>query len=420
MTASASPLQLPNWLRRALFDREYQRYVYSVLADREKVREAARTLSRERHKNRRSFLRNSIVSGLLSPNLSDSQKDFYRVDVATERENVSENRYYAIEPFDRTRVVVGRNGRYLNANWVRELHGGHWWIATQAPLPNTAHAFLSLFLQPDTRPPTNLAPPDSLGSRTCRLRTAVQLTVATEGGRTKAHPYFPSQVGGSYVIPAPEVCKDHALKITLEAEQKDDWAGCIQSTLRLVYCTRPSGEEDMLRYNKVEELGEPVFFTHLLFTHWPDFGVPEGPEEKACLLSFARLVAQINLAPPPYGSSSAEFHPDPPIVVNCSAGVGRTGSFIALNSLLRAHGLLLPDYPRSSPQSFPLLPPSPQGSLPSDLSDDEVATEVDSLREQRTSMVQRSEQQMLVYELLAAAYHEVEERSNQDSASRTN
>ncbi|KAL5533640.1 hypothetical protein ACEPAG_100 [Sanghuangporus baumii] len=421
MTATGSAVRLPDWLKRALFNREYQRYVYTVLADREKVREAARTLSRERRKSRRSLLHNSIVSGLVKSSLPDSHKDFYRVDVGTERDNVPENRYYAIEPFDRTRVVVGQTaegkGRYLNANWVRELHGGHWWIATQAPLPNTAHAFLSLFLQPDTQPPSNLAPPDSLGPQPCRLRTTVQLTMTTEGGRTKAHPYFPAQVGGSYIIPAPEGCMDPALKISLEAEQEDEWAGCIQSTLRLVHCTQPSGEQDMLRYSKVEELDEPVFFTHLLFTHWPDFGVPEGPEEKACLLSFARLVARVNLSAPPNGSTSTDIHPDPPIVVNCSAGVGRTGSFIALNSLLRSHGMLLPEYNRTSPQSFPPLPPSPQGPLPSDLAEDEVAFEVDSLREQRTSMVQRPEQQMLIYELLAAAYHEAEERANKGSIS---
>ncbi|EJC98673.1 phosphatases II, partial [Fomitiporia mediterranea MF3/22] len=401
---------MPAWLQRALYDRSYQVHVYQELAARETARENARTISRTRNgkKSGRSFLRASFSSSRRSA-VPDSHADHYRVDIGTKKENLPENRYYAIEPFDRTRVVVdglatdSQSERYLNANWVRELYGGHWWIATQAPLPNTAHTFLSMFLQPDTRPPDHLASPNSIGSTPCRLRTAVQLTLSSEGGRTKAHPYFPSEVGESFVIPAPPGCTDPAVKISLEAEKKDEYAGCIQSTIRLARCSQPIGEVDTLRYTKVEELGEPVFFTHLLFTHWPDFGVPEGPQEKAWLLAFARLVARVNRTPPPSTPPDAVVHPDPPIVVNCSAGVGRTGSFIALNSLLRAHGMLLPEYDQSWFDGLQPLPSSPQGPLPQTLEQDEVAAEIDSLREQRPAMVQRPEQQMLVYELLAAA-----------------
>ena len=297
----------------------------------------------------------------------------------------------------------------MNANWVRELFGGKWWIATQAPLPNTTHTFLSLLLQPNSRPPPGLLPPNSSESGS-RIRTVVQLTKATEGKITKAHPYFPNIIGESYIIPPPKGHHGTALKITLLEEYQVKTAHCIKSIVRLIRCTPPVGEPDQSRYSKVDEVGEPVHFTHLLFTDWPDSGVPEGPGEKAALLSFARLVTDVNLSPSPLLSQGSSYHPDPPISVNCSAGIGRTGSFIALCSLLRYYGFLSPTYSRENLTNLPPLPPSPLGKLPAQIAEDEVASEVDSLREQRMSMVQRPKQQILVYELLAAAFYEAEGR----------
>ncbi|THH03448.1 hypothetical protein EW145_g6242 [Phellinidium pouzarii] len=411
----SSPTSMPSWLQNALRSRAYINKVIDTLNERERTRELVRSTTRhnDAKKSRRSQLRQAFSS---SPSVPKRLAEHYCVEFGSRPENQYENRYLAIEPFDRTRVIVPSDSepreRYLNANWVRELHGGRWWIATQAPLPNTAHAFLSLFLQPDTRPPAHLARPDSLPPGPCRVRTAVQLTLASEGGRTKAHPYFPAEISQTLVVPPPNGSSFPALKITLEEQHKEPFACCVQSTLRLIPCAISRGEPDALPHGKVDEIGDATRFTHLLFTRWPDFGVPDGPEEKASLLSFLRLVISTNHSPPfASDSPTTSLYPDPPITVNCSAGVGRTGCFIALTSLLRSHGLLSPDYPRSSPADFPLLLASPQGPLPEELNGDEVAAEIDALREQRPSMVQRPEQHLLIYELLAAVYHENKARS---------
>lgn len=59
---------------------------------------------------------------------------------------------------------------------------------------------------------------------------------------------------------------------------------------------------------------------HFHFTTWPDFGVPEPPQT---LVRFVRAFRE---------RVSAEQRP---IVVHCSAGVGRSGTFIALDRILQ-------------------------------------------------------------------------------------
>jgi len=109
-------------------------------------------------------------------------------------------------------------------------------------------------------------------------------------------------------------------------------------------------------------------------------------------MTFIRLVDSTNRLE---GSED----PDPPIIVGCSAGIGRTGTFITGSSLLRAQGFL----PKAAfPSTLTL--PYPLGPLPSAFDEDLVGQEVDSLREQRPGMVQQNSQLELVYALLEAAF----------------
>jgi len=327
-------------------------------------------------------------------------------------------------PYDRTLVIVqwpstdaktdeegDRKGMYLNANWVLERQGGKWWIATQAPLRQTTHAFLSLILQPNVCP---LSAPLSSHSddiqepaKISRVRTVVQLTQDFENGRRKADSYFPSDVGTSFLIPPEAGCDAPPLKVTLLATKSIEHAHCIQSTVSIVpiypsqrivdYTTR---EIDSKKATDDEE----AVFQHLLYLSWPDQSVP-NPQDRESLLAFIQLVESTNrdislctthaeASPDTY----TVLDPDPPIMIGCSAGIGRTGTYIALSSLLRASGLLPP---ASKPTPSSVLPASPLGPLSIDAVNDMVVQEIDSLREQRPGMVQRAEQATLVYNVLA-------------------
>jgi protein tyrosine phosphatase len=60
--------------------------------------------------------------------------------------------------------------------------------------------------------------------------------------------------------------------------------------------------------------------THFLFTGWPDHGVPQHPS------SLLRFIGKVR---------AAYDHHEEPMIVHCSAGVGRSGTFIAIDSLIQ-------------------------------------------------------------------------------------
>ena len=397
MASQTSPL--PTWLEKAqrpgyladvdrmLRERESERDKYS---DASKHREHPSTTHRIIHKPATAFKDDDLITR-------------YSVAHAYLPHNVTSNRYLDVAPYDRTRVVVGHldatghldiepAGRYLNASWVRESAGKKWWIATQAPLPRTFHAFLTLIAQPITRPLDTNPSQASQTGLTSQIRTVVQLTQVREGGTQKAHFYFP-QVPGESWITAPEAgCHAPALRITLIDRTTIEDAGCIQSTVSIqpLSGSGPSAQPE----------GEPAIFNHMFYEGWPDRDVPRDPDS---LLRFALLVDKVNRdLSSREPEVRAKLDPDPPIVVGCSAGIGRTGTFIGLSSLLRAHHFLPPCASRvhDGDSELPEIDPSPLGELPDEFKEDMVAQEVDALREQRPGMVQKASQMKLIYELL--------------------
>jgi protein tyrosine phosphatase len=195
--STMSTLAVPAWLQ-SLYEVNHLNRAYDVLAKRERARDSARSQSRRRSSSqtrKSTKLVNAVLPSALTGRSSDDEQEHYAVTAGCRPENINFNRYARLEAYDRTRVIVGEGGhaqlsrgdtpgRYINANWVRELNGGKWWIATQAPLPITLHAFLSVILQPISRPPANLHAM-TYTTKTTRVRTVVQLTPNFEGGLQK-------------------------------------------------------------------------------------------------------------------------------------------------------------------------------------------------------------------------------------------
>lgn len=379
---------IPPWLTQAR-EAAYQRAIFLELSKREKERSSYRNTSVPSTTST-AFPVRKLFPGKSTPSQPETS-DFYKYySVAIGRNPVNRwaNRYSNIEPYDRTRVVVGTSdtaclacgdgkGRYFNGSWVRELHGQKWWIATQAPLRNTAHAFLSVLNQPIGSSSDTSFPQGS------RVRTVVQLTLNYENGRIKAYPYFPITVGESMIITPEPGIDAPPYVVTLQEQTEIEDINCIQSKLSFV--------------SQGKNPTESFTFTHMLYTAWPDHGIPKETDQ-ASLLTFLRLVDKVNKGP----RAGTGVNHDPPIMVNCSAGVGRTGTFIALSSLLRFHNLV----DGSSSTCFD--PPGPAPTSPSLLGPllqlDPVAQEIDALREQRPEMVQRGEQVALIYQILEQAF----------------
>ena len=61
--------------------------------------------------------------------------------------------------------------------------------------------------------------------------------------------------------------------------------------------------------------------THMHYTAWPDHGVPQNAMS---VISFIRRVRREH-----------PHHLDQPLLVHCSAGVGRTGTFILLDTVMQ-------------------------------------------------------------------------------------
>uniref|UniRef100_A0A3Q1ETZ4 Receptor-type tyrosine-protein phosphatase F n=1 Tax=Acanthochromis polyacanthus TaxID=80966 RepID=A0A3Q1ETZ4_9TELE len=191
--------------------------------------------------------------------------------------NKPKNRYANVIAYDHSRVILtpvdGVPGSdYINANYIDGYRKQNAYIATQGPLPETLSDFWRMVWE----------------QRTC---TIVMMTRLEEKSRVKCDQYWPSRGTETY--------------------------GMIQVTmLDTVELATYSVRTFALYKNGSSEKREVRQFQ---FLAWPDHGVPEYPTPT---LAFLRRVKACN--PPDAG----------PMVVHCSAGVGRTGCFIVIDAML--------------------------------------------------------------------------------------
>ncbi|XP_034470611.1 receptor-type tyrosine-protein phosphatase F isoform X21 [Hippoglossus hippoglossus] len=191
--------------------------------------------------------------------------------------NKPKNRYANVIAYDHSRVVLTSvdavpGSDYINSNYIDGYRKQNAYIATQGPLPETLSDFWRMVWEQ-------------------RSNTIVMMTRLEEKSRVKCDQYWPSRGTETY--------------------------GMIQVTmLDTVELATYSVRTFALYKNGSSEKREVRQFQ---FMAWPDHGVPEYPTP---ILSFLRRVKSCN--PPDAG----------PMVVHCSAGVGRTGCFIVIDAML--------------------------------------------------------------------------------------
>lgn len=192
----------------------------------------------------------------------------------------------------------------------------------------------------------------------------VQLTSMVEGGSIKCHQYFPY---------------DLEEESTWALNEDDIWGDGWRATLK--YDSIESVMDGAIEKRKlllhVEGEDEPRVVWHFLYQRWPDFGVPELDD----INSFFEVMKLSREHSDPNGTR----------IVHCSAGVGRTGTFICLEHLMR----------ELDAGAF-----DGEEALRGRGEDDPVFDIVDLLREQRRGMVQGTPQYIFIYDVLRKLWRE--------------
>ncbi|CAI5776589.1 receptor-type tyrosine-protein phosphatase C isoform X4 [Podarcis lilfordi] len=194
--------------------------------------------------------------------------------------NQNKNRYIDILPYDYNRVelssVLGDPGSdYINASHIDGFTEPRKYIAAQGPKEETTDDFWRMIWEQ-------------------KATIVVMVTRCEEGNRVKCAKYWPSmeEETASY--------GDIVVKI-------NECKVCPDYNIQKLHITN----------RREKTTGRDV--THIQFTSWPDHGVPDNPH---LLLKLRRRV-----------NAFSNFFSGP-VVVHCSAGVGRTGTYIAIDAML--------------------------------------------------------------------------------------
>lgn len=221
----------------------------------------------------------TIIPVLL--NSGDLKTDYYYLDclrlggdedLTAAKANMDKNRYVDILPFNRTRVILQSHEDYINANYIHAGLEKNAYIAAQGPLKNTAADFWQMLWEQGSS-------------------QIVMPARERESGREKCFVYWP--------------------EMNQSVTHGDLNISCWDSTEREGYLIRQFHVTHTIS-NVTREV------IHYQYIAWPDHGVPSSCKP---VLELLRQVNEYKLVHPEDG----------PIIVHCSAGIGRTGAFITID-----------------------------------------------------------------------------------------
>ena len=203
----------------------------------------------------------------------------YPCENALLEQNKGKNKYKMLYPYDKSRVILTPiNGddanTYINASYIPGVYSTQDFIAAQAPKDSTIEDFWRMVVEND-------------------VSNIVMLTNIIEGNKKKCEMYFP-----------------------LDGRQAEQFGDC---TIQQVNAETFLGY--IVRIFKVTCGKKTMQIKHFHFTAWPDHDVPTVFDE---LLNYVQKIHKDLM------------YTNTRILVHCSAGVGRTGTFITLFNILSA------------------------------------------------------------------------------------
>jgi protein tyrosine phosphatase len=279
--------------------------------------------------------------------------------------NVLKNRYANILPPEHSRVPLALaadappHADFVNANFVDSWCAPKRYIATQGPLPNTFADFWRMVWEHE-------------------VAVILMLTREIESGVVKCARYWPEpdddeddddndddndnddddssnhnngdsddvnqkskpKLAASFTSDLAYVTFDDLPAVEPADKDTEDPRQACYGDVRVLFRGKRSGDEFVVRQFDLRRGDVVRRLTMLQYTGWPDHGVPASPQGFVTLSRLADVAnksntrANFKLAGRQRDESQKKRSALPPLVAHCSAGVGRTGTFITIHSLL--------------------------------------------------------------------------------------